>query len=172
MLGAVASTQFRAYRRLVPSLRPYRVRLVGVLAAACAGPVLLAARIWLLKTLIDTVLRGHQLSLLPAVVGGYVAIAVVRAGLQGWAQTGSARIGAGMVRDLRVALYGRLQQASLAFLHRHRLGDLLTRLSGDITAIEDLLVSGLTTLITHVVTVGLFLALLVYLDPPCWRCPR
>jgi two-component system OmpR family response regulator len=66
------------YRRFLPLLMPYRGRLALSLAASATGPLLIAARIWLLKVLIDTVLRGHRPGLLPFVAGGFVAIAIVR----------------------------------------------------------------------------------------------
>jgi ABC-type multidrug transport system fused ATPase/permease subunit len=66
--------------------------------------------------------------------------------------------------DLRVKVYDHIQGLSLRYYHSQRLGDLLTRLSGDITAIEDLLVSGLSDMVAYVTTIVLFMALMVYLD--------
>jgi ABC-type multidrug transport system fused ATPase/permease subunit len=70
-----------------------------------------------------------------------------------------------VVRDLRDELYSALQHRSLRFFHRQRLGDLLTRLSVDIASIENLLVSGLTAIVSYCVTIALFLALLLVLNP-------
>ncbi|MDX6600307.1 MAG: ATP-binding cassette, subfamily bacterial [Gaiellales bacterium] len=153
------------YRRLLPLLRPYRGRLAVVLAASALGPLLIAGRIWLLKILIDTVLRGHRPGLLPIVAGAFVAIAVVRGiivsvdtRLSGW-------VGTHVVQDLRGQLYSALQHRSMRYFHRQRLGDLLTRLSADIASIEDMLVSGLTSVVSYCVTIGLFLTLLLILNP-------
>jgi len=112
----------------------------------CLYPVAVAARIWLLKVLIDTVLRGHRPDLLVAVAGGFVVIAVARRVLTFVEDKLSGTVGTRVVRDLRVTVYTHLQGLSLRYFHRHRLGDLLTRLSGDIAAIEDLLVTGLSTI--------------------------
>ncbi|MDQ6741566.1 MAG: ABC transporter ATP-binding protein/permease [Candidatus Dormibacteraeota bacterium] len=154
------------YRRFLPLLRPYRGRLAVAFAATLARPALNAARIWLLKVLIDDVLRGHQAGLLLVVCAGYLGIALGRGiasfaddYLGGW-------VGARVVRDLRTSLYDHLQGLSLRFFHRQRLGDLLTRLTGDIAAIEDLLVSGIADLVAHSLTIVLFLGMLLYLDPP------
>jgi len=68
----------------------------------------------------------------------------------------SGTVGTRVVRDLRVNVYAHLQELSLRYFHRQRLGDLLTRLSGDIAAIEDLLVTGLSTIVSHLVTIVLF----------------
>jgi len=153
------------YRRFLPLLRPHRRRLALAVAAASCGPLLAASRIWLLKTLIDTVLRGHRPGLLPLVAGTFIAISAVRGLLTYLDEKVSGGVGTQVVHELRTTVYSHLQGLSLRYYHRQRLGDLLTRLSGDIAAIEDLLVSGLTVLVSHLVTVVLFLVLLVYLDP-------
>ena len=153
------------YRRLLPLLRPYRGRLALVLAASALGPLLIAGRIWLLKVLIDTVLRGHRPGLLPIVAGAFVAIAVVRGAIVSVDTRVSGWVGTRVVQDLRAQLYSALQHRSMRYFHRQRLGDLLTRLSGDIASIEDLLVSGLTSIVSYCVTIALFLSLLLILNP-------
>jgi ATP-binding cassette, subfamily B, bacterial len=153
------------YRRFLPLLMPYRRRLAVALAASATGPLLIAGRIWLLKVLIDTVLRGHRPGLLPFVAGGFVAIAVVRGVAVSCQTSASGWVGTQVVQDLRRQLYGSLHHRSLRFFHGQRLGDLLTRLSGDIASIEDLLVSGLTAIVSYCVTIVLFLALLLVLNP-------
>lgn len=152
------------FHRFSPALRPYRGRLVLALGASTTRPLLGAARVWLLKVLIDGVLHGQQATLLPAVAAGFVVIALARGLLVFWDEGLSGWVGTHVVRDLRVQLYEQLHTRSLRFYHHQRLGDLLTRLSGDIGALEDLLVSGLADLVTHGLTVMLYLGLLFYLD--------
>ncbi|MCL5107989.1 MAG: ABC transporter ATP-binding protein/permease [Chloroflexi bacterium] len=160
--GSTSSTAL--YRRFLPLLHPYRGRLLMTLAATLARPALNAAKVWLLKVLIDDVVRGHQPSLLPLVCAAYLGIALAKGlvafgddSLGGW-------VGANVVRDLRGALYDHLQGLSLRFYYGQRLGDLLSRLTGDIGAIEELLVSGVTDTLAHVLTILVFLAMLWYLD--------
>jgi len=158
-------TDVAVYRRFVVLLKPSWFPLAVALAASACTPLLFAARIWLLKVLIDTVLRGHRPDLLVAVAGGFVVIAVARSVLTFVEDKLSGTVGTRVVRDLRVTVYTHLQGLSLRYFHRHRLGDLLTRLSGDIAAIEDLLVTGLSTILSHLVTIVLFTSLLIVLDP-------
>ncbi len=158
-------TDVAVYRRFVVLLKPSWFPLAVALAASACSPLLLAARIWLLKVLIDTVLRGHRPDLLVAVAGGFVVIAVARSVLTFVEGKLAGTVGTRVVRDLRVTVYAHLQGLSLRYFHRHRLGDLLTRLSGDIAAIEDLLVTGLSTILSHLVTIVLFTSLLIVLDP-------
>lgn len=152
-------------RRFLPFLRPYRGQLALAFLAALARPGLNAAKVWLLKVLIDDVIRARQPSLLLAVSLGYVGLAAAKGVVSYADDVLSGTVGSRVVRDLRMALYDRLQGLSLGTFHRHRLGDLLTRLSGDTAAVEDLLVHGLSDLLRQCLTIVVFLALLVWLDP-------
>ena len=141
------------YRRLLPFLQPYRGWLAVMFAATLTRPALNTAKVWLLKVLIDDALRVRQPALVLLVCGGYLGITFVKGlasylddYLGGW-------IGARVVRDLRIHLYDQLHRLSLRFYHRQRLGDLLTRLTGDINAIEDLLVSGIADLLANSLTI-------------------
>jgi ABC-type multidrug transport system fused ATPase/permease subunit len=152
------------YRQLLPVLRPYRRRLGLALAAAPVGPLLLAGRIWLLKILIDTILRGQRPGLVPLVAAAFMGIAAARGLIDSWMVSSSGTVGTHVVRDLRVRLFGQMQASSLRYFHGQRLGDLLTRLSQDIGAIEELLVSGLTAIAGYVSTIVVFVMLLVLVD--------
>jgi ABC-type multidrug transport system fused ATPase/permease subunit len=126
--------------------------------------LLSAARIWLLKILIDTVVRSGRHSLLGPLAIAFVLIAAVRGLVVHFDEKLSGWVGTQMTRDLRARTYSHLQGLSLRFFHTQRLGDLLTRLSGDISAIEDLLVSGLSDLVAYTTTILLFVGVLWYLD--------
>lgn len=158
------ASSFFLVQRFLPFLRPYRGQLAAVLLATLLRPVLATAKVWLLKIVIDVVIREHRLTVLPAVCGAYLAITLARGFASFVDDDLGGRVGSGMVRDLRVAVYDHLQSLSLRFYHTRRLGDLLTRLTGDVAAIEDLLVTGLTDLLAQVLTVLLFMGMLLYLD--------
>ncbi|MGH2459975.1 MAG: ABC transporter ATP-binding protein [Chloroflexota bacterium] len=153
------------YRRFLPFLQPYGGRLALAFVATLARPVLNTAKVWLLKVLIDQVVPRHQVDVLLWVCAAYLGITLAK-GLTSYADDYlGGWVGAHVVRDLRLALYDHLQGLSLRFYHDQRLGDLLTRLTGDIGAIEDLLVSGLADVVAQALTVLLFVAMLFHLDP-------
>lgn len=153
------------YRCFLPFLRPYRGRLALALLATLARPVLNTAKVWLLKVVIDDVLRHHHLALLPWVCAAYLGIALAKGVVSSADDYLGGWVGARVVCDLRQLLYDRLQGLSLRYFHGQRLGDLLTRLTSDIGAIEDLLVSGVADLAAHSLTILIFMAMLFYLDP-------
>ncbi|HEU5085813.1 MAG TPA: ABC transporter ATP-binding protein, partial [Roseiflexaceae bacterium] len=64
--------------------------------------------------------------------------------------------------NLRVALYGHLQRLSLAFYGKQRTGDLLTRVTGDVTAIEDFVTVSLSDIVGSILLIGFTLAAIVF----------
>ena len=63
-----------------------------------------------------------------------------------------AYVGEHIVYDLRTSLYNHLQQLSLDFYANRRVGDIISRLSSDVTQMRTMLTSNLTTLLSSVVT--------------------
>jgi subfamily B ATP-binding cassette protein MsbA len=67
-----------------------------------------------------------------------------------------------VMRDVRNALFGHLQRLTLAYHSRQRVGDLTTRLSGDMNRLQDMLVAIFDTLIPNAfLLIGLAAAMLV-----------
>ena len=61
-------------------------------------------------------------------------------------------VGEHIVYDLRTSLYGHLQQLSLDFYANRRVGDVISRLSSDVTQMRTMLTNNLTTLLSSIVT--------------------
>jgi ATP-binding cassette subfamily B protein len=123
-------------RRLLPYLDRYRLRYLG--GALC---ILLATTFslsipWTVKTAVDALEREGA----AARLGPYVLVIVALAAAHGVARLASrfAILGAGqwVEHDLRADLYARLLALPPAFYHRHRTGDLMSRMSNDISTLR------------------------------------
>jgi ABC-type multidrug transport system fused ATPase/permease subunit len=116
------------------------------------------ARPWPLKLAVDNAIEGQPLAGPLGVLDGMGpgGVAVVAAGigiglvgvLVGYLITyltsaTAERVGA----DLRESLFGRLLHLGLPFHDRHRSGDLVTRLTGDVGRVEDSMVAWFTVLV-------------------------
>jgi ABC-type multidrug transport system fused ATPase/permease subunit len=66
--------------------------------------------------------------------------------------------------DLRARFFGHLHGLSLDFFDRRRLGDVLSRLSGDVSTIESFMVSGFGDAISHALRIVFFTGALFYLQ--------
>jgi ATP-binding cassette subfamily B protein len=96
------------------------------------------------------------LLLIPAIGGG---IAVVQRNL-------NARVGEGVIYDLRVALYASLQRMSLRFFTNTKVGELMSRLNNDVVGAQRAVTGTFIDIIINVVTLATTLAIMASLD---WR---
>jgi ATP-binding cassette subfamily B protein/subfamily B ATP-binding cassette protein MsbA len=165
-----------------PYLRPYRRTLLLASAAMIGETVTALLAPWPLKFVFDKVLLVHhhggahlrlslgqsQWVLLGIITGAGVLIAVADA-LFSYFDTQLSEIASQKaVYELRRALFGHLQRLSVAYHHstETRLGDLLSRLSGDIGALQSLAASGVSNIVTNGLTLVCMMGVLFFLDWP------
>ncbi len=140
-------------RRLARMLRPWRGRvvgsvglLVGQTACLLAGPALVAYGI-------DSGLRANDPGALNLAALAYLCVAVAalffgRASI--WA---IARIGEQFLRDLRVRVFHHLLTLGLDFYERERTGRLVSRLTSDVDALQELVQQGLAMFVQNALLV-------------------
>jgi ABC-type multidrug transport system fused ATPase/permease subunit len=161
---------WRRTRRRVALLarltRPYKLRtalsIVSLLAATATAlaPPLLA------KYAVDDAIGQNDLGKLWWIVGAFLA-----AGLLNWAMSYAQTyltgwVGERILADLRNGLFRHLQRLSLGFFERTRAGVLISRLTNDVEAIDQLVTDGVTSLVQNTLTLLGTAILLFILD---WR---
>jgi ABC-type multidrug transport system fused ATPase/permease subunit len=154
------------FRRFWPDARPLRGRMVIGLVFVLVSPILAAADIWLFKVIVDSVLVPRNFAAFPPVAGAYVTITIA-AGATSYASRYLAVLnGEQFLLALRNRLFAHLQTLSGAFFDRRRLGDVLSRLTGEVAAIESLVLSGVVSAFGTVVRLVVYVGVLFWLD---WR---
>jgi ABC-type multidrug transport system fused ATPase/permease subunit len=154
------------FRWFWPATRPYRGRLLVSLLLVAVGPFLDTAQIWMFKLLIDDVLIPRNFHAFPAIALAYLGIGLAQ-GLGSFSdELLSTWLAERFVLDLRTRLFDHLHRLSVDFFDRRQLGDTLSRLTGDIDAIEALVLSGVTRTLAYGFEIVLFTGALFYLD---WR---
>ncbi len=154
------------FRTFWPSTKPYRGRVLLSLLLVAVGPFLDTAQIWIYKLLIDDVLVPRNFGAFPLIAAAYLGIAVAQ-GLGSFCdEMLSTWLGERFVLDLRTRLFDHLHRLPVGFFDRRQLGDTLSRLTGDIDAIEALVLSGLTRTLAYLFEIILFTGALFYLN---WR---
>lgn len=166
MSGKKGSSDIRLWWRFLSLLKPYRGRLLVTFLATLIRPLLNAAKIYLLKVIVDNLAQTPTSRLALMICGAYLLIALVKGVANFVDQYYGAFVGGRMVIDLRQHLYDRFLRLSLRYHGEHRVGESISRLMSDVGAVEDLLVSGLTDGLTQALTVLVFAGMLFYLDPP------
>src|SRR2546430_3661341 len=166
-LDAQASFEWPLLKRVLAYFRPYLGRGLLAVATIVAGSALGLVPAIVTKTLIDQVLRpGSSFRMVALVV-----VAGVLAGL-GEGFLGVLRsyiqnvIAQGIMFDLRNQLFSRLLDQSIAFFTRVKTGDILSRISSDVSGIQSVVSDTLFSLLTNAFLIGSSVALMLYLD---WR---
>ncbi len=168
---------------LLPILRQYSAAITGAAVCTLLSAALVVIKPWPLKVVIDRVLTGHH-TRVPLIghwlnhggltrmqiLNGACAVALVIAAVAGTLSYASARImgevGQRVVFQLRQELFAHIQRLSLRFHDSHRTGDLLTRLTSDIQAVQDAIATGALSLINNTAVLCGMVAMMFWLD---WR---
>ena len=164
---SVAGLLRRRSRRLLASLaQPYR----GRLALAVALITIRSAAFLSIPSLVGLGIdkgispRGGNLQALVEIVGALLAVLVVNSAANYGFLRLSGRIGADILFDLRRMLFAHVQELSLSFYERYTSGRIISRLTSDIDALNELLATGLTSVITSLISVVAISAILIHLD--------
>jgi len=168
--GFVASAPVVAireiFRRFWPDARPYRRQIAFGLLFLVLVPVIEAAEIWMFKLVVDEVLVPQELAPLLYIALAYIGLTLL-GGLIGFGDDYlAAWVGERFLLNLRTRVFAHVQGLSLHALDRRRLGDLLSRLTSDIQAIESFILAGIADALSALVRILIFGGVLFYLD---WR---
>src|SRR5881409_10602 len=161
---------WRRTRRRIGALarlaKPYKMRTAFSVVSLLAATATALAPPFLAKYAVDDGIRQHDLGLLWWIVGAFVlagllnwAMSYVQTYLTGW-------VGERILADLRIALFRHLQRLSLGFYERTRAGVIISRLTNDVEAIDQLVTDGVTSLVQNSLTLLGTAILLFILD---WR---
>lgn len=152
-------------RRLLPYLDRYRLRYLGGAACLLFATAFSLSIPWTVKSAVDALERDGT----AAHIGPYVLLILALAAAHGAARLGSrfAMLGAGqwVEHDIRADLYARLLALPPAFYHRHRTGDLMSRVSNDISTLRALAGFGTVMLIGTTLAFGGALTAMWLIDP-------
>ncbi|NLV74854.1 MAG: ABC transporter ATP-binding protein [Chloroflexi bacterium] len=153
-------------RRMSKYLRPYYRLLAFLLLCMFAG---LAGDVFGPRLLTFVIDRGIMLRSMPNVLkysALLVVIALVRAALRYGQMLSQERLGQETVRQLRHDLYVRLQRLSFSFYTANNTGDLMSRLTNDVSAIMDFFGFGIAEMVSASLMFTFTLIMLLVLD---WR---
>ncbi|MEU1870445.1 ABC transporter ATP-binding protein [Streptomyces sp. NPDC048376] len=163
---ADAKEQPRQVRRILKLFRPYRGRLAVVGLLVGAASLVSVATPFLLKEILDVAIPEGRTGLLSLLALGMIFGAVLTS-VFGVLQTLiSTTVGQRVMHDLRTAVYGRLQQMSLAFFTRTRTGEVQSRIANDIGGMQATVTSTATSLVSNLTSVVATIVAMVVLD---WR---
>ncbi|HYN90623.1 MAG TPA: ABC transporter ATP-binding protein [Thermoleophilaceae bacterium] len=152
-------------RHLISLLRPYRGRVLLMLASLWISTGAALAPPYLAGRAIDDGIQQQDTGALTVIMIAFVATAVLN-----WAATYLQTylinwVGQRALQDLRVELFEHLQRLSIGFYSRNRTGVLISRLTNDIQALDQLVTEGISTLFSATLTLVGTAVILIALDP-------
>jgi len=154
----------RKLRGMGALLRPYRGRVVMTAVALVVGTAAALAPPPLAKLAIDEGITPGDLGALDVIVAAFLASAVIYWGasylqtyLVGW-------VGQRVLQDLRIQLFSHLQSLSVGFYSRRQAGVIISRMTNDVQALDQLVTDGVVTLFGASLTLAGTVVILVVLD--------
>jgi ABC-type multidrug transport system fused ATPase/permease subunit len=152
-------------RHLASLLRPYRGRVVLMLISLWIATGAALVPPYLAGRAIDDGIRGGDTGALTIILIVFVAAAVVN-WIATYAETYLINwVGQRALQDLRLELFEHLQRLSIGFYSRHKTGVLISRITNDVQALDQLVTEGIATLVSATLTLVGTAVILVVLDP-------
>jgi ATP-binding cassette subfamily B protein len=156
----------RLMRRLLRYLRPYRAPALLALVAIISGSVLQLAQPYLMKVAIDRYIPAGNLSGMNLIAAAYLAIVLASFCLdfsQTWLLQNT---GQRIMFDMRAEIYAHLQRLDLRYYDRNPVGRLMTRVTTDVDAINDMFTSGVVSIFGDVFTLAGIMIVMLTMN---WR---
>jgi ABC-type multidrug transport system fused ATPase/permease subunit len=151
-------------RHLVSLLRPYRVRVALMFVSLLLGTAAALAPPYLAGRAIDDGIRAGDTRALTIIVIVFVAAAVIN-WIATYVQTFLINwVGQRALQDLRIEVFQHLQRLSIGFYSRNKAGVLISRLTNDVQALDQLVTDGISTLFSATLTLVGTAVILVLLD--------
>ncbi|MDQ7803162.1 ABC transporter ATP-binding protein [Amycolatopsis sp. A133] len=151
-------------KRIARFARPHWRRLLAFLVLTVVSAVLAVSTPVLAGKVVDAIVGGREVSLVVWLAVVIAALAVVDAGFGLIERWQSARIGEGIIFDLRRAVFEHVQRMPIAFFTRTRTGALVSRLNNDVIGAQRTFTATLSGLVTNVIQLALSLAVMLTLS--------
>jgi ATP-binding cassette subfamily B protein len=152
------------FRRVMGFARPYRAMLVVFLVLIVADAVIGVFTPLIYRAIIDTAIPQKDNSLVISLAVLVAVLAVIDAGLSLWQRWVSARIGEGLIFDMRSRVFEHIQRMPIAFFTRTQTGALVTRLNNDVLGAQQAFTDTFSSVASNVIGVVITLVAMAYLS--------
>jgi ATP-binding cassette, subfamily B, bacterial len=152
------------FRRIVAFARPYRPKLAVFLVLIIVDALLGAANPLLYRAIIDDGILPRNSAFIVQVGVVLVILAIADAGLSLWQRWISARIGEGLIFDMRTKVFAHFQEMPISFFTRTQTGALVSRLNSDVTDAQQAFTDTFSSVIGNAIGVVITLIAMVFLS--------
>jgi ABC-type multidrug transport system fused ATPase/permease subunit len=157
--------RMRKVRGLLELLRPYRARLALMLLTLLVATAASLAPPYLAGRAIDAAIKTKDVGALDLIVVAFVVSALLAWGAS-YAQTYLVNwVGERALQDLRIKLFRHLERLSVGFYSRNKTGVVISRMTNDVEALNQLVTDSIVTLFQATLTLIGTTVILLVLDP-------
>jgi ATP-binding cassette, subfamily B, bacterial len=153
-------------KRVFTYARPYWKPITGMLVAILISTGLTLLTPLIFRNMIDQVIPAGDVHRLILLALALLIIPVLNGVIGVFQRQWNAVVGEGVIFDLRVALFSRLQRMSLRFFTNTKIGELMSRLNNDVVGAQDAISNTIVTIITNIIEAVAILAVMFSLE---WR---
>jgi ATP-binding cassette subfamily B protein len=150
-------------RRVAGYARPYRRELIIFLLATALDAVVTVAVPLLLGRIVNAI-ELKQTEVVLGIAAGVAGLALLDAALGLGQRWYSARVGEGLIYDLRTSVFQHVQRQPIAFFTRAQTGSLVSRLNSDVIGAQQAITSTLSGVVSNALSLILVLAAMLYLS--------
>ena len=151
-------------RRMFHFARPYRRILTLFLVVVVVEAVVGIINPLLFRQIIDKGIYGHDKSLiidLALVAGGVALVDTALTIVIRWV---SAKVGEGLIYDMRSQVFAHVQRMPIAFFTRTQTGALVSRLNNDVIGAQQAFTDTLSSIVSNLISVALVLVVMFFLS--------
>ena len=152
--------------RVLAYARPYWRQILGMLAAILLSTGISLVSPLIFRTMIDKVLPAKDVNKLVVLALALLLLPILNGGIALVQRRWNAAVGEGVIYDLRVALFSRLQRMSLRFFTNTKVGELMSRLNNDVVGAQNAISNTIVDIITNVIEAVAILSVMLSLE---WR---
>lgn len=161
-----AKVQKTSLRRVGAFAKPYKRPIIGFLGSIVVSALIALVPPLMFRLIVDKAIPDGDKRRIVILTGVLVTAALVDALLQIVQRWYSASIGEGLIYDLRVALFDKVQSMPIAFFTRTQTGALISRLNNDVIGAQTAVTGTLGSVVSSVVILTTTLAAMLALE---WR---
>jgi len=151
-------------RRIAAYARPYWLHLAVFLLATAVDAVITVVNPLLLRDIIDHGILARDEQVVISLAIAVAVVAIFDAVLGFVIRWFSARIGEGLIYDLRTQVFDHVQRQPIAFFTRAQTGSLVSRLDGDVVGAQQAITSTLSGVLSNLLSLVVILIALFYLS--------
>jgi ATP-binding cassette subfamily B protein len=151
-------------RRIVAFAAPYRRQLVWFLLLVVIDAVIGVVNPLIFRAIIDRGIAHRRIGLTELLAGLIAVLAVIDAADSLANRWFSARIGEGLIYDMRAKVFEHIQRMPIAFFTRTQTGALISRINNDVLGAQQAFTGTLSNVVSNLISVALVLGAMFYLS--------